>query len=80
MHKHGMDCLTESSSNRYLPQQDYGFIAQSMDCLLGTLHKVWIKQMETCFVLRSLLIRVHAKLAVSSIYVAILIHSYVSLN
>ena len=46
-----------------------------MDCPLGTLHKVWIKQRRSCFVLRSLLIRVHTKLVIHSIelyiYIAI---------
>ena len=40
-----------------------------MNCLLGTLRKVWIKQRRFCFVLRSLLIRGHAKLA-SYIFIA----------
>ena len=32
------------ASDRYFAQQNYGFIAQSIDCPLSILHKVWIKQ------------------------------------
>ena len=38
------------ASDRYFAQQNYRFIAQSMDSPLGILHKVWIKQTRSCFV------------------------------
>ena len=34
----------------------YGFVAHSMDCSLGILHKVCIKQTRFCFILKSRLI------------------------
>ena len=51
-----MDYPTQSN-DRYSEQQTgYEFVAQSMDCLFGTVHKVRFKQTRCCFVLRSLLI------------------------
>ena len=70
-----MDWPSQSrNSDWYFAQQNYGFFAQLMDCPLGSLHKVLIRQTRSCFILRSLLILSHTKLAI-----AIYVYSYVQL-